>query len=68
MHHDAKDLSISILSLDETVKVISTTQNLGNRLHSSRFSDVLLDNEIKEVAQYILTLRKGSSKSTVSSL
>lgn len=57
-HSGAKDLSISILNIDEIVKIIKSAQTLGNRLHAPRFPDVLTDDQIKDVAEYIMTLRK----------
>lgn len=57
-HSGAKDLSISVLNIDEIVKIIKSAQIIGNRLHSPRFPEVLTDDQIKEVGEYILTLRK----------
>ncbi len=54
----AKDLSISILSEDDRIKVISSAQIIGNKLHIPRFPSVLSDPDIKDVADYIVTLRK----------
>lgn len=55
---EVKDLSISVLSLDERIKVISSAQFIGNRLHKPRFPEVLTDIDIKNVAEYIETFRK----------
>ena len=57
-HSGAKDLSISTLSIEECIKVISSAQTIGGRLHAPRFPAELSDDEIKDVAQYIVTLRK----------
>lgn len=57
-HSGAKDLSISVLNIDEIVKIIKSAQVIGNRLHSPRFPEVLTDDQIKEVGEYIITLRK----------
>ena len=57
-HSGAKDLSISVLNLDEIVKIIKSAQTIGNRLHAPRFPEVLTDDQIKDVAEYIITLRK----------
>lgn len=56
--NEVKDLSISVLSLEERIKVISSAQFIGNRLHKSRFPEVLTDIDIKNVAEYIETFRK----------
>lgn len=58
MHAGAKDLSISTLSVDDAVKLISSAQTIGNKIHSPRFPAVLSAEEIRDVAQYILTLRR----------
>jgi len=55
---EVKDLSISVLSLDERIKVISSAQFIGNRLHKPRFPEVLTDIDIKNVAEYIESFRK----------
>lgn len=57
-HSGAKDLSISVLNIDEIVKIIKSAQVIGNKLHSPRFPEVLRDDQIKEVGEYIITLRK----------
>ena len=57
-HNGAKDLSISVLNIDEIVKVISSAQVVGDKLHAPRFPEVLTNDQIKEVGQYIMTLRK----------
>lgn len=57
-YNGAKDLSISVLSLDERIKIISSAQSISDMFHEPRFVDVLSENEIKEVAEYIVTLRK----------
>ena len=57
-HNEAKDLSISTLSVDEAVKLISSAQTIGNKIHAPRFPAVLSAEEIRQVAQYILTLRR----------
>lgn len=57
-HSGAKDLSISVLNIDEIVKIIKSAQTIGNRLHAPRFPAILTDDEIKEVGEYIITLRK----------
>lgn len=54
----AKDLSISTLTEDERIKVISSAQIIGNKLHAPRFPSVLSELDIKDVAKYIATLRK----------
>lgn len=56
--NEVKDLSISVLSLEERIKVISSAQFIGNRLHKPRFPEVLTDIDIKNVAEYIETFRK----------
>lgn len=57
-HNEAKDLSVSSLTVDERIKVISSAQTIGSRLHASRFPNVLSEDDIKNVAQYTLTLKK----------
>lgn len=57
-HSEAKDLSISTVSFEERIKIISSAQIIGNKLHAPRFTSVLSENDIKEVAQYIETFRK----------
>ncbi len=57
-HSGAKDLSISVLNINEIIKLISSAQTIGDKLHSPRFPEVLSDDQIKEVGQYIITLRK----------
>lgn len=56
-HQEAKDLSVSTLSMDECIKVISSAQTISSKLHSPRFVNYLSENDIKEVAQYIQVLR-----------
>ncbi len=55
---EAKDLSISVLNLKESIKIISSTQTIGALVHSPRFTVDLSEEDIKEVAQYIITFRK----------
>ena len=57
-HQGAKDLSISTLTDEERIKVISSAQIIGNKLHAPRFPSVLSELDIKDVAKYITTLRK----------
>ncbi len=56
--NQAKDLSISKLSIDESIKIISTAQTISERGHEPRFKETLSDNDINEVAEYIVALRK----------
>lgn len=56
--NDVKDLSISVLSMDERIEVISSAQIIGSRLHAPRFVEVLTEQDIKNVAEYIESFRK----------
>ena len=57
-YEGAKDLSISTLSMEKRIEVISSAQIIGNILHKPRWEKILSENEIKEVAQFLDSLKK----------
>lgn len=54
----AKDLSISKLTLEERIHIISSAQVIGNKVHQARWKTILSETEIKEIAKYLDFLRK----------
>lgn len=54
----AKDLSVSTLTLEKRIHIISSAQIIGNKVHQARWKTVLSENEITEVAEYLELLRK----------
>lgn len=54
----AKDLSISRLTLEERIHIISSAQVIGNKVHQARWKTILSETEIAEIAGYLEFLRK----------
>lgn len=56
-YQEAKDLSISRLSMEARIHIISAAQVIGNKEHTPRWEPILNEEEIYLVAQYIDSLK-----------